>query len=139
MLHVSPRPLSDRIEILLIEDGEGDVLLVRTVLAEWSVPTTLTVARDETSALQVLGTPDFQPDLIILDLNLARTSGYSLLERLQANPTPIVVFSSSFDIRERERSLTLGAVDFVQKPLLLPAFADAVREMITKFAMRQLG
>jgi hypothetical protein len=68
------------VEVLLVEDNEGDVSLVRQSLIECDRPVELTVARDGEEALLLLRASDFQPDLVILDLNIPRLSGLAVLE-----------------------------------------------------------
>jgi DNA-binding response OmpR family regulator len=48
-----------------------------------------------------LSDADFQPGLIILDLNIPRISGSVLLERWKAQKVPVVVFSSSLNDAEQ--------------------------------------
>jgi CheY-like chemotaxis protein len=66
-------------EALLVEDNAGDALLVGQALAECPIPVHLHIARDGEQALQILGDPEFKPDLIILDLNIPKISGYAVL------------------------------------------------------------
>jgi CheY-like chemotaxis protein len=60
------------IEILLIEDGAGDVLLFRHALEDYPRPVTLRVARDGEQALQILADPTLNLDLIILRFELTQ-------------------------------------------------------------------
>jgi CheY-like chemotaxis protein len=96
-------------EVLLVEDNAGDALLVGQALAECPTPVHLHVARDGEQALQILGEPDFRPDLIILDLNIPKISGYTVLASYQLKKTPIVVFTASENEGDVNRALMLGA------------------------------
>lgn len=120
-------------EILLIEDNAGDTVLIRQILTELSVPVNLHIARDGEDALTMLNGGYFQPELIILDLNIPRIAGITLLERWQANDVPVVVFSSSLDSAEKDRVLELGAREFVGKPTKLEAYVRAVRGIIERW------
>lgn len=82
-------------EVLLVEDNAGDALLVGQALAECPTPVHLHIARDGEQALQILKEPDFNPDLIILDLNIPKISGYTVLASYPPNKTPVVVFTAS--------------------------------------------
>lgn len=124
------------IGILLIENGAGDVLLFRHALLDYPIPVTLRVARDGDQALQILADPMVSPDLIILDLDLPKISGISVLERFGSRKVPIVIFSSSQNATEIEHALELGAAEFVQKPIDLDSFASAVRGMIDRWTAR---
>ena len=74
----------------------------------------------------MLAAADFTPSLIILDLNMPRISGFTFLQRYEPRDIPIVVFSVSPVSTDKEFTLELGASDYVQKPIDLEAFADAV-------------
>jgi two-component system, chemotaxis family, response regulator Rcp1 len=120
-------------EVLLVEDNAGDALLVGQALAECPTPVHLRIARDGEQALQMLGEPGFTPDLIILDLNIPRMSGYSVLASYPLHKTPVVVFSASQNEQDVGRALSLGAKDFVRKPLDLDDYKTAVTGMVHKW------
>ena len=122
------------VEILLVEDNAADVLLVRQVLAREKFPINLHVAMDGKQALQMLSTRQFQPDLVILDLNVPKISGLSVLECSQAN-VPVVVFSSSSNPLDRRCAFELGAKDYIQKPTDLQAYGQAVSQIVRAWAL----
>lgn len=124
----------EKVEILLVEDNAGDAVLIRQILAEASVPVNLHIARDGEQAMLMLTEGLFQPDLIILDLNIPRITGPALLERWKSLDTPVVVFSSSLNEAERDRVLALGAREFVQKPTDVDAFSAAVYGIVERYA-----
>jgi CheY-like chemotaxis protein len=121
-------------EVLLVEDNAGDALLVGQALAECPTPVHLHIARDGEQALQILEQAYFKPDLIILDLNIPKMSGYTVLA---LNPmkkkTPVVVFTASENDADLSRALALGAKDFVHKPMDLDEYKTAVSRMILKW------
>ena len=123
------------IEVLLVEDNTGDAMLIRHALYECPVPMRLHIARDGEQALLMLTNPHVQLDLIILDLNIPKITGIALLQRWQVGPTPVVVFSSSANPTEKERSLALGAREFVSKPMDLDEFNETVCRIVEKWAM----
>jgi CheY-like chemotaxis protein len=120
-------------EILLVEDNAGDAVLIRQILADAAVPVNLHIARDGEQALTMLRDALFRPSLIILDLNIPRITGSALLERWKPIPTPIVVFSSSLNETERERALSLGAREFVQKPADIGEFTEVVCGIVKRY------
>ncbi|HUJ50568.1 MAG TPA: response regulator [Bryobacteraceae bacterium] len=124
------------IEILLVEDNAGDVLLVRQALAAEQFPINIHVAMDGKQAVQILAARQFQPDLVILDLNIPKISGLSVLECSQPS-VPVVVFSSSNSPQDRQCAFELGAKDFVQKPTDLQLYGLVVSEMVRHWAFPQ--
>jgi two-component system, response regulator len=120
-------------EILLVEDNPGDAMAVRLAVAEASETAILRVVRDGEQALAMIENTDFQPSLIILDLNIPRIPGTALLERWQGSHIPVVVFSSSQDDAEKENVLALGAREFVHKPTDLDAFTQAVCGIVERW------
>jgi CheY-like chemotaxis protein len=125
------------VHILLVEDCAGDSLLVQQVLASCPVAFKLHIARDGEQALQMLADPKLELGLVVLDLNLPRITGLGVLERYHARDIPIVVFSASSRQTDREFALALGASEYVQKPIDLQAFTNAVCGIITKWTGRK--
>src|ERR1700730_264018 len=123
-------------EVLLVEDCAGDALLVGQALVDCPTPVHLHIARDGEQALQLLEQPDFKPDLIILDLNIPKISGYTVLalQPPKKNKTPVVVFSASENEADVSRALSLGAQDFVHKQMDLDEYKSAVSGMVQKWA-----
>jgi CheY-like chemotaxis protein len=115
--------------IFVIEDNAGDVLLIRQILQQQHIPVRIHVARDGAQALFMLAEERFQPDLILLDLNLPRVSGYWFLERSKPK-VPVVVFSSSSNPADIQSSVELGAKEFVQKPTDLQEYAERVSRIV---------
>jgi DNA-binding response OmpR family regulator len=115
--------------IFLIEDNAGDVLLIRQTLEQQRIPLRLHVAVDGAQALFMLAEERFEPDLILLDLNLPLVSGIHFLERSKPK-APVVVFSSSSNPADIRCSVDLGAKEFVQKPTDLEAYAERVCRIV---------
>jgi CheY-like chemotaxis protein len=125
----------ERVQVFLVEDNPADVLLVRVALAQIPFPVKLLVAKDGEQALQMLRSPEFQPQLIILDLNMPRVDGQGVLQQYQQKKIPIVIFSSSQNKAEVQKALALGAREYVQKPIGFEPYADAVRGMVNRWIM----
>jgi len=124
----------ETIEVFLVEDNPADVMLVRVALSQ--VPfLRLLVAKDGEQALKMLSAPDFQPQLIILDLNMPRVDGQTVLQQYQQNKIPIVIFSSTQNKAEVQRALSLGAREYVQKPIGFEPYADAVRGIVKRWVV----
>lgn len=120
--------------LMLVEDGPGDVELVRVALRRTGRGTRLLVARDGVEALERLRADDAQlPDLLLVDVNLPRMGGHELLAEVRSDPLlarlPLVLFSTSSleeDVLEARR---LGADDYVTKPDGGRALVQAVAEL----------
>jgi DNA-binding response OmpR family regulator len=113
--------------IILVEDNPADVTLLNEALASHEVRMPVFVAHDGDEGIRIIDAIDKScipcPDLIVLDLNLPRTSGFAVLERVRAsrkcNRKPVVVFSSSDAEEDREEARRLGASFYIRKPSTL--------------------
>jgi DNA-binding response OmpR family regulator len=126
-------------EVLLIEDNAGDALLVGRILSTYPMPVHLHVVRDGEQAMQVLGEANYKLDLIILDLNIPKLSGFSVLALYHPKLTPVVVFSASLNQADADRALSLGADEFVHKPMDIDEYRNAVSGMVQKWASHGNG
>jgi len=123
----------ETIEVFLVEDNPADVLLIRVALSQVPFPLKLFVANDGEQALKMLRSPEFQPQLIILDLNMPRVDGQTLLRQYQQKKIPIVVFSSTQNKAEVQNALALGAREYVQKPIDFEPYANAICGIIQRW------
>ena len=115
--------------ILLIEDNSGDILLIRQILSRVSFPVKVSTALDGEQAVQMLADPAIKPDLIILDLNIPKIPGLAVLARSKP-AAPVVIFSSSVNPDEVKQAMELGARQFVQKPIDVEEFANALIKIV---------
>jgi two-component system, chemotaxis family, response regulator Rcp1 len=129
---VTPAPAGTP-EVLLVEDNAGDALLLGQALEECQIPVHLHIARDGEQALQILTEPDLKLDLIILDLNIPRISGHTVLSLYQPKKTPVVVFTASENQSDMDRAFSLGADEFVHKPMDLDVYKTTVCSMVQKW------
>jgi CheY-like chemotaxis protein len=123
----------ETVQVFLVEDNPADVLLVRVALSQVPFPLKLLVAKDGEQALKMLDSPEFQPNLIILDLNMPRVDGQTVLQQYQQKKIPIVIFSSTQNKVEVQKALVLGAREYVQKPIGFEPYADAIRGIIKRW------
>lgn len=116
--------------ILVAEDNQADVYLIRAALKEHGIALPLKVAVDGAEVLRVISEcetlTENRLELIILDLNLPRHDGIEILERLHATrklaAVPVVVLTSSDSPNDRTAARQLGAVRFLRKPSSLEEF-----------------
>ncbi len=117
--------------ILAVEDSESDSYLFQRAIAEGPAPEEIVRAADGEKAIALLqelapAGAEAHPDLIVIDVNLPRLSGYEVLEHLTAQKVfgniPVVVVTSSQQGTDRKRALTQGADAFFVKPLDLASY-----------------
>jgi CheY-like chemotaxis protein len=132
------------VRILLAEDNDGDIFLVRRALDKHIGPYQLLLAKDGEEALRVLECADADesadsPNFVILDLNLPRHSGIEILKRLRNFPkyaaAPVIIFTSSDSPQDKVEAFRLGANRYFQKPTDLAGFmklGEMVKEILPK-------
>lgn len=122
------------LHLLLVEDNSADVLLIREALRSSPIAADVTIAYDGEEAARLLTEEKFQPDFVILDLNIPRFDGFTILERhLSAGWPPVVVFTGSENPHDRKRASDLGAQDYVVKPMGKEPFIRAVHEILERW------
>ncbi len=126
------------IDILLVEDDPGDVLITREAFEHNKLKNRLHVAQDGEEGLDYLyRRGEFadapRPDLILLDLNLPKYDGRQLLEKIKSDPDlaqiPVVVLTTSSAEEDILKSYKLHANAYVTKPVDLDQFMNAVRQI----------
>jgi CheY-like chemotaxis protein len=130
------------IEILLIEDDPGDVVITREAFVEHKLWNRLTVLSDGAEAIAYLrGQGRYvdaaRPDVILLDLNLPGVDGRSVLEVIHADPVlnmiPVVVLTTSRAEEDYLRSHHLQVDSYVTKPVDFDRLVEVVRRIETFF------
>jgi CheY-like chemotaxis protein len=115
--------------ILIVEDREDDILLIRRSLQRSGVINPIQVVRNGEEAISYLiGEAKFAsreeyplPALMLLDLKMPRTDGFQVLSWIRQQPAlkalRVIVLTSSEDIRDVNRAYELGANSFLVKPM----------------------
>jgi CheY-like chemotaxis protein len=124
--------------LLVVEDSESDIELLREALADSEPNVELDIVRHGEDALSFLRREgEFQaaarPDLVVLDLNLPRMGGFEVLRALREDVDPrlrrlpVVVFTTSSTSSDVDRAYDLHASSFVTKPTAFEHYLDTVR------------
>jgi two-component system, chemotaxis family, response regulator Rcp1 len=122
-------------DVLLVEDSPGDVRLIQEAFRDANCNVRLHVASDGVEAMAFLqsqseGTNRARPDLILLDLNLPKKDGRSVLAELKEDPTlktiPVVILTTSGEHEDIKCSYLLHANCYITKPVELQGFLDVV-------------
>ena len=131
-------PNAEPVEILLVEDDPGDVLITREAIESSKVANRLNVVSNGEEALQFLRRESPherapRPGLILLDLNLPRLDGREVLARIKADPDlrriPVVVLTTSSSDEDIIRTYDLHANAYVTKPVDFEQFMSVVRQI----------
>lgn len=123
------------INILLVEDNEGDILLTREALADAKILIKLDVVKDGKEAIDFInkqgkyvGQPS--PDLMLLDVNLPRKNGHEVLQYLKGNETlkhiPVIMLTTSSSQRDINLSYDHYANCYITKPIDVHDFLTVV-------------
>ena len=129
---------AELVEVLLVEDDPGDVLLVRESFQDHKVGNTLTVVSDGVEAMALLRregryTDAARPDLVILDLNLPRMNGTEVPAEIKSDQglksIPVVVLTTSEAADDVARSYQLHANAYITKPVDFERFRQIVHQI----------
>ena len=130
--------LTNRINILLVEDNDSEALFMLHTLQESLLPNTVHHVPTGEEALAFLngdgkhnGTP--RPDLILLDLNLPGLDGFGVLKLVKAHnewkSIPIIIVTSSALEEDMHRIRRLEADHYLSKPFDLEGYSDLVQDI----------
>jgi CheY-like chemotaxis protein len=134
-------PLPEQMVILLVEDRDDDIILIRRAFHQAAVKLPLfVVGNGEEAQAYLEGTGKFRerdeyplPDLVLLDLNMPRMDGFELLRWIRAQPAfkalRIVVLTSSEAIYDVNRAYELGANSFLVKPFEFENYPALMRTL----------
>ncbi|MGA2034175.1 MAG: response regulator [Thermoguttaceae bacterium] len=124
------------VEVLMIEDNRGDVVLVQAAIEKAGFPYHVSVVGDGVEAMEFLHrrgkyAESLRPELIMLDLKLPRKNGCEVLDEIRLDPVlgqiPLVLLSSSISELRRARSYGLPAECYLEKASTYQGFVELVR------------
>jgi len=115
--------------ILVVDDAPENLMIMESILSK---DYSLKMFSDSTHALEyAFANP---PDLILLDVMMPEIDGFEICRRLKANPklsdVPVIFITSKTDIADEERGFSVGASDFIHKPISAPIVAARVKTHI---------
>ena len=126
------------VDVLLVEDDPGDVLMTREAFEHYRIPNNLHVVGDGEQAMHFLRkTGSYAdvptPGLILLDLNLPRRNGLEVLAELKADSDllaiPVVVLTTSQAQEDILRSYSLHANAYISKPVDFEKFVGVIGQI----------
>lgn len=128
--------MNKTLQILLVEDNEGDVRLIKEAFNESNIEKTFCVAKDGEEALNYLFKRGNyagceKPDIIFLDINLPKKNGFEVLEKIKNDPDlkriPVIMLSSSSSEDHISKSYELSANCYVTKPVDFDEYTEIVK------------
>jgi CheY-like chemotaxis protein len=138
--------------ILMADDDEDFVFLMRLAIQRAQIPTSLIAVHNGVEVIDYLqgthelpGGPSHRiPGLILLDAHLRLLTGYQVLEWIRQQPKfsnlPVVILTGSEVESQDMRARKLGAHSYHDKPFTMEALVDLVRELYERFVeKRQMG
>lgn len=104
--------------ILIVDDQENNVRILERMLTREGY-SSVHGTSDPAAGIELYGT--LGPDLLVLDLHMPRIGGFEVLERIAPllKPDgfdPILVISADMSQEAKQRALSMGAKDFLNKP-----------------------
>jgi CheY-like chemotaxis protein len=133
--------------ILLVEDNEDHIEHTMDALDEGRLVQNVQVVRDGQAALDYLfhkgsyadpkSAP--RPGLILLDVKLPKVGGFEVLERIKTDPDlkiiPVIVLTTTGNQEDIVRGASLGANDYIVKPVEFETFVEKVKGLGNYWAL----
>ncbi|OGR96961.1 MAG: hypothetical protein A2902_05530 [Elusimicrobia bacterium RIFCSPLOWO2_01_FULL_64_13] len=116
---------------ILVVDDEIHITTLLKITLELN-GYSVAVARDGMEALEKV--PTESPDLILLDIKMPRMNGWQVCEKLKSDEStkniPVIMVTAFSQKEARERSIALGASDFIGKPFESPVLLDRIKKVL---------
>lgn len=121
--------------ILIVEDNEGDILLILDAFEESKFQSEVSVARNGQEALDFLKKQGEhsnaqKPDLILLDINIPIFSGHEVLEEIKHDENlkkiPVIMLTTSSNQKDIDKAYSNYCNSYIQKPLEMEEFMKAI-------------
>jgi CheY-like chemotaxis protein len=125
----------DNINILLVEDNEGDILLTKEAFEDAGVPVIINVVKNGELAIQFLNKREKflevpTPDLILLDINIPKLNGHEVLKYIKNHDRykhiPVVMLTTSSSEKDIARSYKNHVNSYITKPINISEFWETI-------------
>jgi putative two-component system response regulator len=115
--------------ILVVDDDPENLMVIEAILSKHY---SLKLFNDSSEALEyAFANP---PDLILLDVMMPNIDGFEICRRLKADTklsdVPVIFITSKTDVEDEERGFSVGASDFIHKPISAPIVTARVNTHI---------
>jgi CheY-like chemotaxis protein len=124
------------INILLVEDNEGDILLTREAFEESKIVSKITAIKDGKEAInffEALTNNEEIPHLVLLDINLPKVSGHEVLMYIKNNEKfksiPVIMLTTSSSEKDILQSYKNHVNCYITKPIDVSDFMKAIMKI----------
>jgi CheY-like chemotaxis protein len=118
--------------ILVVDDSATNIVLLEAILNGQGY--LIETAQSVKEAYQIIKKETV--NLILLDLLMPRISGYDFLKEIKSNEStkniPVIIVSAVADPENKKRSIELGALDFINKPIDIQDFIERIDTILRK-------
>lgn len=125
-----------QINILLIEDNEGDILLTREAFEESKIVNKIIVIKDGKEAInffETLTSKEDVPHIVLLDINLPKMSGHEVLMYIKNNERfksiPVIMLTTSSSEKDILQSYKNHVNCYITKPIDVADFMKAIAKI----------
>ena len=116
--------------ILVVDDSSTNIVLLEAILNGQGYE--IETAQSVKEAYQIIKKETVH--LILLDLLMPRVSGYDFLKEIKSNQStkdiPVIIVSAVADAENRKKSIELGALDFINKPIDIQYFIEKIETIL---------
>jgi cyclic di-GMP phosphodiesterase len=118
-----------RPNVLVVDDDPENLMILESILSDHY---SLKLINDSSEVLEyAIANP---PDLILLDVMMPKIDGFELCREIKANrnlySVPVIFLTSKNDVESEERGFSVGASDFIHKPISAPIVNARVKTHI---------
>jgi two-component system sensor histidine kinase/response regulator len=118
-------------KILIVDDAEDTVELLRKRFRAEGYDTS-----EAFNGEQALNTvPEYEPDLIVLDVMMPKIDGYEVCQRLKADEKtkyiPVLMLTAKGEVEHKVKGLNIGADDYMAKPFDYKELSARVRSLLS--------
>jgi CheY-like chemotaxis protein len=118
--------------ILVVDDSSTNIVLLEAILNGQGYE--IETAQSVKEAYQIIKKETV--NLILLDLLMPRVSGYDFLKEIKSNDgtkdIPVIIVSAVADAENRRKSIELGALDFINKPIDIQYFIEKIETILKR-------
>lgn len=130
--------------LLLADDDTDDCTFFEDALEELPISATLSTVNDGVQLMNFLAAkPDNLPDVIFLDLNMPRKSGFECLSEIKLidklKDLPVIIFSTSLNMEVVELLFQKGAHYYIRKPGEYDKLKKVILEAVTLTSKNKLA